>query len=57
VLKESFGVVCRTGLHCAPLLHPAIGSAPEGTVRFSPSGATTESEIESALNAVRKLVT
>ena len=55
VLAESFGVVCRTGLHCAPLIHAALGSAPDGTVRFSPSGATTEGEIETALEAVRKL--
>lgn len=55
VLAESFGIVCRTGLHCAPLIHAAINSAPDGTVRFSPSGATTEAEIEYALAAVRRL--
>jgi len=57
VLAESFGIVCRTGLHCAPLIHVALGSAPDGTVRFSPSGATTEAEIEQALAAVRRLAT
>ncbi len=55
VLAESFGIVCRTGLHCAPLIHAALGSAPHGTVRFSPSGATTETEIQSALAAIRRL--
>ena len=55
VLEQSYGIACRTGLHCAPLLHPALGSAPEGTVRFSPSGATTDDEIERALDAVRRL--
>lgn len=54
-LAESFGVVCRTGLHCAPLIHAAIGSAPEGTVRLSPSGATTEQEIAEAIAAVGRL--
>lgn len=54
-LAESFDVLCRTGLHCAPMIHAALGSAPDGTVRFSPSGATTEAEIENALEAVRRL--
>jgi selenocysteine lyase/cysteine desulfurase len=54
-LAESFGIVCRTGLHCAPLIHAAVGSAPEGTVRFSPSGATTEQEIEEAIAAIRRM--
>jgi len=54
-LDQSYGIACRTGLHCAPLLHAAIGSAPTGTVRFSPSGATTEEEIAHALEAVRRL--
>lgn len=55
VLAEGFGIVCRTGLHCAPLIHAAIGSAPEGTVRFSPSGATTEQEVAETLAAVRRM--
>jgi cysteine desulfurase family protein len=54
-LAVSFGIVCRTGLHCAPMIHAALGSAPEGTVRFSPSGATTEDEIETALKSVWRL--
>ena len=55
ILNESFGVICRTGLHCAPLIHEAIGSAPHGTVRFSVSGFNTEEEIRSACQAVRQI--
>ena len=55
ILSESFDITCRTGLHCAPLIHESIGSAPEGTIRFSVSGFNTEAEIGSAVNAVRKL--
>jgi cysteine desulfurase family protein len=55
VFSESFGIICRTGLHCAPLIHDIIGSAPEGTIRFSPSGATGEQEIIDAISAVRKM--
>lgn len=55
VLRESFGICSRTGLHCAPLIHEAIGSMPEGTMRFSVSGFTSDSEIEEAVSAVRRL--
>ena len=55
VLAESFGIICRCGLHCAPLIHAEIGSAPEGTIRFSVSGANTQDEITAAIDAVRKL--
>jgi len=54
-LLESFGVVCRTGLHCAPWMHQAIGSAAEGTIRLSASGFNTGPDIDAALAAVAKL--
>ena len=55
VLLKSFGIICRSGLHCAPLIHAPIGSAPEGTVRFSPSGFTTPDEIDFVVSAVKKV--
>ncbi|HPD29620.1 MAG TPA: aminotransferase class V-fold PLP-dependent enzyme [Phycisphaerae bacterium] len=55
VLQECYGIACRTGLHCAPLIHRAIGSDPEGTVRFSTSAFTSEEEVAVALDAVRGL--
>lgn len=55
VLRDSFGIVCRTGLHCAPLMHAAIGSAAEGTVRLSTSGFNTDAEIAAAVDAVGRL--
>jgi selenocysteine lyase/cysteine desulfurase len=55
ILGESFGVICRAGLHCAPLMHSSLGTRPEGTVRFSISGFNTEDEIDSAISAVRQL--
>lgn len=56
ILEKSFGIVCRTGLHCAPIIHDSIGSLPSGTIRFSVSGFTKEEEIETALNAVRSII-
>jgi len=55
VLRESFGIVTRAGLHCAPLLHPALGTAPEGTLRLSVSGLTTEADVDAALAALRRM--
>jgi cysteine desulfurase family protein len=55
ILGESFGVICRAGLHCAPLMHSSLGTRPEGTVRFSVSGFNSEDEIDSAISAVRQL--
>lgn len=55
VLRRSFGVVCRAGLHCAPLMHKALGSFPGGTIRFSISGFTRPEEVEAALDAVRRM--
>lgn len=51
-LGEQYRIVCRTGLHCAPLIHAAIGSGPAGTVRLSASYFTTAAEIDAALEAV-----
>jgi len=55
VLNQSFEIACRAGLHCAPLIHPRIGSSPAGTLRFSASGFTTENEVGAASDAVRRL--
>ncbi len=55
VLVESFGIINRAGLHCAPLMHKAIGSSPNGTVRLSPSGSTSDNDIDRVLDAIKKL--
>ncbi len=55
ILEESFGITCRTGLHCAPLIHETLGSLPEGTIRFSVSGFTRAEEIDAAVAAIRQL--
>jgi cysteine desulfurase/selenocysteine lyase len=56
VLDRSFSIICRTGLHCAPLIHTYIGTAPQGSVRFSISRVTTAEEIDYTLDCVGKLV-
>jgi cysteine desulfurase / selenocysteine lyase len=56
VLERSRRIVCRTGLHCAPLAHWSIGTAPEGTVRFSISRFTTAGDLERAVQAVEMII-
>jgi cysteine desulfurase / selenocysteine lyase len=54
-LYNRYGIVCRTGLHCAPLIHPALGAPPDGTVRMSPSGFTTDAEIDITVSAITRI--
>ncbi len=51
-LEREFGILCRSGLHCAPSAHRTIGTFPEGTVRFGLSVFNTETEIERTIQAV-----
>jgi len=55
VLERSFEIICRTGLHCAPLIHEWLGTRPGGTIRFSLSRFTHDTDIIMALQAVRRL--
>ena len=55
-LDEEHGVLCRVGLHCAPAAHRAIGTFPEGTVRFAAGFSTTVEEVRQAIAAVARIV-
>jgi len=55
ILENAFGIICRSGLHCAPLIHKPIGSYPEGSVRVSFSYFNKKKDTESLINAVRKI--
>jgi cysteine desulfurase/selenocysteine lyase len=56
ILDRSFNIICRTGLHCAPLIHSYIGTAPEGSIRFSLSRFTSEKEVDHTLEVIGKLM-
>ncbi|MBL9091918.1 MAG: aminotransferase class V-fold PLP-dependent enzyme [Planctomycetaceae bacterium] len=57
VLATSYGIETRAGLHCAPLMHKALGTADAGgTLRLSLGPLTTDAEIDAALGALRDLV-
>lgn len=53
LLDVEHGVITRTGLHCAPLVHEGIAtSSMDGAVRFSPGIFTTGEQVERAIAAV-----
>ena len=56
ILENSFGIVLRSGLHCAPLAHKALGTYPDGALRVSPSFFTTSEEIEKFIYAVLEIL-
>ncbi|MCG8643852.1 MAG: aminotransferase class V-fold PLP-dependent enzyme [Desulfobacterales bacterium] len=55
ILTRSFGIICRSGLHCAPLIHEAIGTGPAGCLRVSFSYFNTEQEVEGLIHAVDEI--
>ena len=55
ILDESFGICVRTGLHCAPAAHQAIGTFPEGTVRASFGKFNSHSDVDALVEAVRQI--
>ena len=52
---EDFGIAVRSGAHCAPRMHQALGTQNQGAVRFSFSLFTTEAEIDAAVAALAQL--
>jgi selenocysteine lyase/cysteine desulfurase len=55
ILDVEYGILTRTGLHCAPLIHEHHGSVPRGTVRFSVGPFNTKEHIEKAIKAVAEI--
>jgi selenocysteine lyase/cysteine desulfurase len=54
-LEERYQIICRPGLHCAPIAHKTIGTFPQGTVRLSPGYFTSSEDIEITVEAVREI--
>ena len=54
-LMEDYGIAVRSGAHCAPRMHQALGTQNQGAVRFSFSWFTTETEIDAAVAALAQL--
>jgi len=52
LLDADYNIACRTGLHCAPLIHDQMGTSPRGTVRLSLGPFSEDSHVEAALRAL-----
>ena len=55
-LDDQYGIMTRSGLHCAPYAHKTIGTYPEGTLRFSVGYFNTEDDIDNTINALNEMV-
>ena len=54
-LDADHDIAVRTGLHCAPLAHQALGTTPQGTIRFSFGLFNTADQIDQAAKALEKI--
>jgi len=56
MLDVDFNIACRTGLHCAPLVHEQMGTDRlHGAVRFGIGPFNTEEHVRAAVEAVGKI--
>lgn len=55
ILDQAFEIAIRPGLHCAPYIHRAIGTFPDGAVRVSPGPFNTNADIDTLANALAEI--
>lgn len=55
ILSAKYGIAVRGGLHCAPLMHEALGTLDGGLVRASFSHFNSEREIDRLLSALEEI--
>lgn len=55
ILNQEYGIAVRAGLHCAPLIHKALGSDKNGLVRVSLGANNTMREAKHLLFALRDI--
>ena len=54
-LFTDYEIAVRSGAHCAPLMHQALGTVEQGAVRFSFSHYNSPDEVKRAVDALREL--
>ena len=54
-LAEEYGIATRSGGHCAPRFHRALGTQEQGAVRFSFGWFNTDEEADAAAAAIREV--
>jgi len=51
-LDKKYGIITRSGLHCAVMAHRTVGTLESGTCRLSPGYFSTEEEISQVIKAL-----
>jgi cysteine desulfurase family protein len=52
LLDAQWSIQSRAGIHCAPRMHAALGTAPQGTLRLSLGHFTTSDDVSAAIAAI-----
>lgn len=55
LLDERYGIMTRSGIHCAPISHQTIGTFPLGTIRLSIGYFNTPADISYTVQAITEL--
>ena len=55
VLMTDYGIAVRSGAHCAPRMHAALGTLEQGAVRFSFGWFNTADEVTAAADALKEI--
>ncbi len=55
ILDRDFGIAVRPGLHCAPYIHRALGTFPDGAIRVSIGPFNTREHIDALAGALAEM--
>lgn len=55
ILDQAFDIAVRPGLHCAPYIHKALHTFPDGLVRVSPGPFNTPADIDRLVAALQEV--
>ena len=56
ILSEKYNITLRSGLHCAPLIHKAMNTFPNGGIRVSIGHSNTEEDIDYFIFALKSAI-
>ena len=54
-LATQYEILTRSGAHCAPLLHKALGTENQGAVRFSFAHLNSTEDVKVAIEAIKEI--
>lgn len=55
ILDQNYGIAVRSGLHCAAVLHEALGTLPAGCLRVSPGYFNTDADMAALTEALLEI--